>query len=303
MKKFLRPFIFIITCVLALSLFALAACKRGKGGNNGGGKEEGGDPPGPVAVTSVELSEDTLLLKMGDKVTLTATVLPENASDKTVTWTVEPSDAAVILMDKGAIEAVADGTVTVTATAGGKSDSCKVVVETPPPTYEVTAQQWKSALKGEKVYTVEQYTGSALTVYKIDGDKLYYEDSEGKVILTKDGQDYFRYGFDKPTGPWTKSESTKIIYDMFASVIDAYLTSFAEDYGAFTFDSENGKYICASLDKTEELGGVVENVEIAFVNGAVTNVTFTMGGSSCEVCYIGVTNIELPTEYTDNTAN
>ena len=80
-----------------------------------------------VAVESVTLDKTSAELKEGETVTLTATVAPENATDKTVTWT--SSDTAVATVDAaGKVTAVKEGKATITATAGGKTATCTVTV-------------------------------------------------------------------------------------------------------------------------------------------------------------------------------
>ncbi len=84
-------------------------------------------PPVTVPVESVTISgSKSFILEVGDTETLTATVLPENATNKTVTWT-SSSDAVTVV--NGTIIAAKTGTATITATAGGKSDTCTVTVE------------------------------------------------------------------------------------------------------------------------------------------------------------------------------
>ena len=80
-----------------------------------------------VDVTSVTLSETSLSLEVGKSSTLTATVSPSNATDKTVIW--ESSDASVATVDNGVVKAVKAGAATITATAGGKSATCTVKVK------------------------------------------------------------------------------------------------------------------------------------------------------------------------------
>jgi len=79
-----------------------------------------------VAVTSVTLDKTELKLKEGEWAQLTATVLPENATDKTVTW--NSSNTAVATVDQGKVSAVGVGQTFVKAIAGGKAAQCKVVV-------------------------------------------------------------------------------------------------------------------------------------------------------------------------------
>lgn len=79
-----------------------------------------------VAVSSVSLNKSTLSLTAGASETLTATVLPSNATDKTVTWTVSPSGYATV--SGGRVTASKAGSCTVTASAGGKNANCAVTV-------------------------------------------------------------------------------------------------------------------------------------------------------------------------------
>ena len=138
--------------LLPLILFGmvLAGCHGKKSSDNSGGNSDtpvnpqpsGGDdpvtPPTPggddkVAVTSVAVSPSMLSLYVGDSDTLRATVLPENATDSTVTWTSDHTDIATVA--DGVVTGVAAGEARITATAGGMSGSCLVTVsaQTTPP--------------------------------------------------------------------------------------------------------------------------------------------------------------------------
>lgn len=84
-----------------------------------------------IKVTSVTVSPKTLNLEVGQTRTLTATVTPDNATDKTVTWTSSNDKVATVAAD-GTVTAVGEGTATITATAAnGKKDTCKVTVKVP----------------------------------------------------------------------------------------------------------------------------------------------------------------------------
>lgn len=88
-------------------------------------------PAGPAAkpVTEVTLSETETTILIDEEKALTATVLPSDATDKTVSWT--SSDDRIATVNGGKVTGIAEGTATITATAGGKSASCKVYVKTP----------------------------------------------------------------------------------------------------------------------------------------------------------------------------
>ena len=81
------------------------------------------------AASSIELSEKEITMAKGDKKTLTAKVLPDNAFDKTVMWT--SGDEKIATVKDGVITAVSAGTVeiTVTSTAYGISAKCRVTVK------------------------------------------------------------------------------------------------------------------------------------------------------------------------------
>ena len=80
-----------------------------------------------IAVESISLNETALELTEGETATLTATVLPENATDKTVTWTSDTP--AVATVADGVVTAVAEGTAKITAKAGDASVLCSVTVK------------------------------------------------------------------------------------------------------------------------------------------------------------------------------
>lgn len=89
-------------------------------------RTEWNDTSTSIPVSNVTLNKSTLSLTVGGSETLTATVLPSNATDKTVTWTVSPSGYATV--SGGRVTASKAGSCTVTASAGGKSASCAVTV-------------------------------------------------------------------------------------------------------------------------------------------------------------------------------
>ena len=80
-----------------------------------------------TAVTSVALDKTTLALTIGDAGQLTATVAPEDATDKAVTWSSDKTSVATVDAT-GKVTAVAAGEATITATAGDKTAICKVTV-------------------------------------------------------------------------------------------------------------------------------------------------------------------------------
>lgn len=86
--------------------------------------------PQKVAATTITLDKTTANLKEGETVELKATVGPENATDKSVTWTSSDESVATVSKD-GKVTAVKAGSVKITATAvSGKNvtATCDITV-------------------------------------------------------------------------------------------------------------------------------------------------------------------------------
>ena len=129
-----------------------------------------------VEVTGLTLSQAEATLVEGESLTLTATVAPEDATDKTVTWS--SSDKSVATVDNnGKVTAVAAGTATITAKAGDKSATCVVTVKAsvPDDIDQLTMDngQWTIYdLTGRKVTSTENLKGG---IYIINGRKVVVE--------------------------------------------------------------------------------------------------------------------------------
>lgn len=115
MKKMLR---------IAAALAALLAMTNFIGCKNDD-DDDGGDET--VAVTEVKITSTVTEVTVGKTITLTATVLPENATNKTVTWT--SSDTAIATVKDGVVTGVAAGTAKITAKAGEKTAAVDVTVK------------------------------------------------------------------------------------------------------------------------------------------------------------------------------
>lgn len=82
-------------------------------------------------VTGISLDKETLTLEIDQTETLVATVLPDNATDKTVVWTT--SDEKIATVAEGLVTAVGAGEAVITAAAGDVTATCIVTVNAPAP--------------------------------------------------------------------------------------------------------------------------------------------------------------------------
>ena len=160
-----------------------------------------------IDVASITLDKDALTLYTNrdpKTATLTATVSPDNATDKTVTWI--SADEKIATVENGVVTAVGNGTTTITAQTGEKTATCVVTVRTyssgggsSSPSYSVTTPSKtengtvtvspRSAEKGDTVtITVKPDSGyqlDDLTVTDKNGNELNLTDKgNGKYTFT-----------------------------------------------------------------------------------------------------------------------
>ena len=82
-----------------------------------------------VSVSGVTLDKSSISIEVDETLQLTATVSPDNATDKTVTWS--SSEDAVATVENGKVTAIKEGEATITAKVGDKTAECKVTVSAP----------------------------------------------------------------------------------------------------------------------------------------------------------------------------
>ena len=81
-----------------------------------------------IPVTGVDLDKTNEAINVGETVSLTATVKPENATNKNVIW--ESDDEGIATVENGVVTGISEGitTITVTTENGGFTNTCTVTV-------------------------------------------------------------------------------------------------------------------------------------------------------------------------------
>ena len=130
-----------------------------------------------VAVSEITLDKTAETVEEGKTVQLTATVKPDDATDKTVTW--KSSDEATAKVDStGKVTGVKAGKATITATAGEKSAECAVTVTAKPEETQPTEPD-------------NPTPGDTITVYELNADELK---------LLSDPKTTFTISYNSPNG-------------------------------------------------------------------------------------------------------
>ncbi len=227
---------------------------------------DGGNQDITVAVEKVELNKNSITLDIGGEETLTATVTPDNADNKTVTWSSDKPDIATVV--GGKITAKAAGTATITATAGGKTATCSVTVNEPAPKPDVTKEEWAEILESVDNFTLTESTESKTSIQKVDGDKIGLADGS---ILVKDGEKYYEYRQDVETEKWAKVEISAQFYEATANVFSGFVSGIKDLYEEF--DLNDGVYVAKHAVNMAGIGEL-HNLEVKFNHGKLTGITF-----------------------------
>ena len=148
-----------------------------------------------IKVTQIQLSQTRASLNEGKELQLTATVLPANATNQSLTWSSSVEGVATV-DPTGKVTAIKAGTTVITATAkddSGISASCTVQVTVP--TVKVTGitlnKTTASVVKGKTVALTATVTPTNATnknvTWKSSNTKIATVDGNGKVTAVAAG--------------------------------------------------------------------------------------------------------------------
>ena len=147
----------------------------------------------PIVVEEISFNKTSVSLKAGETVTLTATVKPDDATDKTVTW--GSSDESVAKVENGIVTAIGKGLSTITAKAGDTSATCMVTVSVP--VENVTLNKTELVLqKGQEEVLVAlvspddatdktiNWSSSNVSVVRVDQNGAVAAEGAGTAVIT-----------------------------------------------------------------------------------------------------------------------
>lgn len=156
-----------------------------------------------IPVTKVTLDKESLFMERGDTETLTAKILPTNATDQSIEWSSD-NDDAVTVDQKGKVRAISIGKANVTATAAnGVKAVCSVTVAVPCQEFEINTGGI------ERILTVDQGKTIPLsyTMYPESSTESVKWEIGNKSIASVDANNNLKGlkpGYTQLTG-WTDS--------------------------------------------------------------------------------------------------
>ncbi len=143
-----------------------------------------------IPVNGISIDRASADLGIGETLTLTATVFPENATDKTVSWFSDNASIATV-DDNGNITALSLGTANIIASCGDYSAICEIsVITIPVESIVLTPENWIGIegrdFKIEAVILPENATEKSLD-WSSSNDSIAIVDNDGYVSVLKEG--------------------------------------------------------------------------------------------------------------------
>lgn len=132
---------------------------------------------GGIAPTEITLSQTEATVIVDETVTLTAEVLPEDTTDKTLTW--QSSDEEVATVADGVVKGVSEGTAKITVTCGDVTAECTITVIS------------KSALD-----SISADAAGEVEYYSLQGIRIL-NPQEGEIVIEKRGSSIRKTVFSK----------------------------------------------------------------------------------------------------------
>ena len=256
-----------------------------------------------VPVTGVSLDESSITLDVGGNQTLTATVTPEDATNKKVRWSSD-NEAVATVSEDGVVTAVAGGTAVITATThdGLFTATCTVTVNAPdaPPT--ITTGTLPDGKVGEAYSQTLSADGTTPIKWSIDGGlpaglSLNADTGEISGTPTADGTAKFTVKATNSAGSNTKELSITI-----TKAPAAEYTVTVTTVGGGTASASHAKAVVdteITLTATPKTGYHLKEWEVIRGNVTIKDDKFTMPHSDVEVKAIFEEDAPpAPTEYT-----
>lgn len=129
-----------------------------------------------VHVAEVALNAETAQVNVGGTITLIATILPDNATNKNVIWTSENNGIASV--NNGIVTGVGTGTVKITAASEENQnikDECIITVT--PQSEVITIAEARNRAQNSNV------TVSGVVTAILDGNKIYVQDETAAIVM------------------------------------------------------------------------------------------------------------------------
>ena len=279
-----------------------------------------------IPVESVVIEPSTMTITLGDRAALTATIYPQDATNKNIIWSTS-DNSVVSISSGGVVEGLAEGNATITVTTfdGARTAICSVAVTGP------------QSGGGDDIYvcgTINYEAFTSTAVYWKNGVMVQLgvqgEHSFTKQVLAYEGDIYISGGRENTPGYWKNGEFTAfpsngnaegygfqiVEGDIYACGYDGYKAVYwkndqliqletATSYGYGLFVDGSDVYVVGSKPGTgpivwkNGMGEVFSDTGASISSIYIENGNVYIGGekNDCVAYWIDGTLYESETEY------
>ena len=243
-----------------------------------------------VDVASVSLDRSQLTLAMGDTDTLTATVKPDDATNPAVTWSSSAPGIASVDQN-GTVTAAGVGEATITATAGGKSATCKVTVTYADVTSVTLDKETLDLTKGDTATlkaTVLPDTANQTVTWESSDEGVVTVDSSGEVTAVDKGSATI-------TATAGDKSATCAVTVSYADVDSITLDQTEVTLAAGGTTELKATVTPGNADQTvtwttsDDMVATVENGTVTGISEGTATITATAAGGKSAECKVAVT--------------
>ena len=264
--------------------------------------------------TSIALNQTTATLKATETLTLVATILPENTTDKSVTWA--SSNTSVATVDaNGKVTAVAVGETTITATTTDGSNlsaSCKVTV-VPTLAESIALDKTEISLEATETATL---VASVLPELTTDKSVEWSSSDEAVVIVDANGL-VTAIAVGEATITATTTDDSNKSATCKVTVVPTLAETITLDKTEISLEATETATLVATVlpnlttDKSVEWSSSDESVAVVDENGVVTAISIgeavitatTADGSnlsaSCKVTVVPTLAVSIELDQTE----
>lgn len=226
-------------------------------------------------VTGITLSNTAISVAKDATVTLTATVTPDDATDKTVKWTSADSSIATV-ESNGTVKGIKEGTTKIIATANGgtdvKAEATVTVTATTEAVKTVTITESSNVAKGEtkqfKAKVEPENATNKTVTWKSADEKIATVNSEGKVTGVAAGKVKITATCDgkEATVEITVTDSTKnlVFTDNNGNKYDVYVKNGNDYVRATQADKDAKKELFFKVEETKYTGWQTINGKVYY---------------------------------------
>ena len=254
----------------------------------------------PILVEQVILDMTDITVNVGTPYTLNTSVLPENATDKTIVWTSLNEEIATV--SDGVIKGVAPGAAVITASSGNANASCTVTVLQPATSIKLNESNLNLFVGDvfDLIETVTPVNTTDLVSWSSSDSSVATVDNNGIVTAVKAGNTVIKVTCGTQTASCSVTVSDIVATSVVLDSSELNLIAGQSHLLTATVLPENTTFpIVTWMSSNNGVAIVAENGTVTAVSAGTATITASCGSvnATCKVTVISPAPNEIVLNY------